>query len=117
MPVGERRLLQPAERWPQEQRLCAKVAEGVLLDLRGCVPAGLRRSGPAPAGVEQPAQEAGELVGQLPLALVKLVEQDLDVVLVSSGIGCQIGGSGGGRGEAAAAPAVSGSAAPEGSRR
>ena len=34
MPVGERRLLEAAELWPQEQRLCAKAAEGGLLDLR-----------------------------------------------------------------------------------
>ena len=34
MPVGERRLLEPAELWPQEERLCANAAEGGLLDLR-----------------------------------------------------------------------------------
>jgi hypothetical protein len=34
VPVGERRLLQPPELWPQEQQLCAKAAEGGLLDLR-----------------------------------------------------------------------------------
>ena len=31
---GERRLLEPSELWPQEQRLCGKAAEGGLLDLR-----------------------------------------------------------------------------------
>ncbi len=34
MPEGERRLLEPGELWPQEQALCAKAAEGLLLDLR-----------------------------------------------------------------------------------
>jgi hypothetical protein len=34
MPVGERRLLKPAELWPQEQALCVKAVEGGLLDLR-----------------------------------------------------------------------------------
>src|SRR4051794_33877769 len=34
MPVGERGLLEPSDLWPQEQRLCAKAAEGGLLDLR-----------------------------------------------------------------------------------
>ena len=34
MPVGERKLLEPGELWPHEQRLCAKAAEGGLLDLR-----------------------------------------------------------------------------------
>jgi len=34
VPVGERRLLEPSELWPQEQQLCAKAAEGGLLDLR-----------------------------------------------------------------------------------
>ena len=34
MPVGERGLLEPGELWPQEQVLCAKAAEGRLLDLR-----------------------------------------------------------------------------------
>ena len=34
MPVGERRLLELDELWPQEQVLCAKAAEGGLLDLR-----------------------------------------------------------------------------------
>ena len=34
MPVGERRLLEPSELWPHEQQLCAKAAEGRLLDLR-----------------------------------------------------------------------------------
>jgi len=34
VPVGERRLLKPAELWPQEQRLCDMAAEGELLDLR-----------------------------------------------------------------------------------
>jgi hypothetical protein len=34
VPVGERRLLEPAELWAQEQQLCAKAAEGRLLDLR-----------------------------------------------------------------------------------
>jgi predicted membrane protein len=34
MPVGERGLLEPSELWPQEQQLCAKAAEGSLLDLR-----------------------------------------------------------------------------------
>jgi hypothetical protein len=34
MPVGERRLLELEELWPQEQQLCAKAAEGGLLDLR-----------------------------------------------------------------------------------
>ena len=33
MPVGERRLLEPSELWPQEQQLCVKAAEGRLLDL------------------------------------------------------------------------------------
>jgi hypothetical protein len=28
MPVGERRLLEPSELWPQEQQLCDKAAEG-----------------------------------------------------------------------------------------
>jgi hypothetical protein len=39
MPVGQRRLLEPSELWPQEQQLCTKAAEGGLLDLRS------RRSG------------------------------------------------------------------------
>jgi hypothetical protein len=34
VPVGERRLLEAWELWPQEQQLCAKAAEGGLLDLR-----------------------------------------------------------------------------------
>jgi hypothetical protein len=34
MPVGERRLLEQVELWPQERALCAKAAEGGLLDLR-----------------------------------------------------------------------------------
>ena len=34
MPVGERRLLEQTELWPQERALCAKAAEGSLLDLR-----------------------------------------------------------------------------------
>lgn len=34
MPVGERRLLEPSELWPQEQLLCAKAAEGGLFDVR-----------------------------------------------------------------------------------
>jgi hypothetical protein len=32
--VGERRLLRPGELWPQERQLCAKAADGGLLDLR-----------------------------------------------------------------------------------
>src|SRR5436190_1473472 len=36
MPVGERRQLERGELWPQEQELCAKAAEGGLLDLRCC---------------------------------------------------------------------------------
>jgi hypothetical protein len=32
MPEGERSLLEPAELWPQEQQLCAKAAEGAVLD-------------------------------------------------------------------------------------
>jgi hypothetical protein len=36
--VGERRLLKPGELWPQEQVLCAKAAEGGLLDLRSRCP-------------------------------------------------------------------------------
>jgi hypothetical protein len=38
MPVGDRRLLEPSELWPQEQRLCDKAAEGGLLDLRSRCP-------------------------------------------------------------------------------
>ncbi len=34
MAVGERGLLEPSELWPQERQLCAKAAEGGLLDLR-----------------------------------------------------------------------------------
>lgn len=32
--MGEQRLLEAVELWPEEQRLCAKAAEGRLLDLR-----------------------------------------------------------------------------------
>jgi hypothetical protein len=38
MPMGERRLLEPAELWPQEVQLCVKSAEGGLLDLRSRQP-------------------------------------------------------------------------------
>lgn len=34
VPVGERRLLQPGELWPQEHQLCAMAVEGGLVDLR-----------------------------------------------------------------------------------
>jgi hypothetical protein len=34
MPVGERRLPEPDELWPQEQQLCVKATEGGVLDLR-----------------------------------------------------------------------------------
>ena len=39
MPSGDRGLLLPSELWPQEQELCAKAAQGAVLDLRS------RRSG------------------------------------------------------------------------